>query len=408
MLLGFFLRFVLRHRVFPEIERDLKKAAAVVETARKELPHTFVVSKAIPDGFSRGCELLFGTATHTTWWVHGENDDLDESEDEAGPEAKRQKLDDEAAAVLQAAAGSDKIEVITPDAVMSMEQDLKDLVANADVNGEQEANDAPAATEGEPDKPVWGLPAAPVDWGAPSKAEDWGTGPTENPLTHYLGPTTLPLTHTTGIVERSTRRIKSVVLPPAAPTQKRKKSKQPIGPAPAPDAAGVERELEAAFAKMTLAPWPEWDLYDKADVQKPRLLPSSRGAAVSDDAEGAEVTSGPAGYSLGPDEKPHDPFKDEITVLVEPSVVDKLWVGMGIDATWVQLARMDPDVPVEVDPETFNNAYLQRKKKQLGGPGVPVAPTKIWYMEQVSVVHPSFHTEMVPLPTTEDVFGEGA
>ena len=67
ILVRFFLNFVLRNRVFPELEKPLRKAVAVTETASRELPQTFVISKAVPeDAFSKGCELLFGSMTDST------------------------------------------------------------------------------------------------------------------------------------------------------------------------------------------------------------------------------------------------------------------------------------------------------------------------------------------------------
>ena len=73
----------------------------------------------------------------------------------------------------------------------------------------------------------------------------------------------------------------------------------------------------------------------------------------------------------------------------------------------VQLACVDPTVPTEVNLEQFMNPWGYNKKQADGAPGVPVAPTKIWYMEEVRAVLPSYHTEMTPLPTDQDVFGEG-
>ncbi|KAI0722278.1 hypothetical protein C8T65DRAFT_704801 [Cerioporus squamosus] len=365
----------------------------------KELPHTFVLSKTFPDGFSEGCKLLFGSMERPPVWSNELA--LENASDASEPEAKRQKLQEETegaaaeAAVLQAAVGSEQIELVTPELMEDMEQDMKDLTAEGE-NGEQDAS----ANPDEVPAPVWGEPAADFDWGAPTPADSWGTGPTESPLSKYLGPTTLPLTHTTGIIEQSTRRIKSVAMPPPKAAPQKKKGTKAGEPAPLHDPEAVERELDATFAKMTLVPWPEWDTYDKADIVKPQLLPESRGAAVTDDCEGAEVTAGP-----GP---VHNPFKDEITVYIEPSAVDKIVIGMGIDATWVQLARVDPAVPIELDPRLFNNLWPYGIEKEPGGPGVPVALTKIWYMERVRAVHPSFFKDMIPLPTTEDVFGEDA
>ncbi|RPD66786.1 hypothetical protein L226DRAFT_476665 [Lentinus tigrinus ALCF2SS1-7] len=401
ILLDFFLKFLLRHRIFPEMEKSLKKAIAVAELAKKELPHTFVLSKTVPDGFSEGCKLLYGSMAQAFVWSHEE--EAGDSSDTLEPEAKRQKMEEEMkgvaaeAAVLQAAAGAEQIEVVTEDLMHDMEQEMKDLTAEGVI-----ADKDPSANPDAEAAPVWGEPVPDFNWGAPETAATWDTLPTESPFFKYLGPTALPLTHTTGVIESSTRRIKSVTMPPPSNTQQKKKKKggKDGEPAPLHDPEAVERELEGTFAKMTLVPWPEWDTYDKSDVVKPRLLRDSRGAAVTDDCEGAEVTPGP-----GP---VHNPFKDEITVYIEPSTVDKIIVGMGIDATWVQLARVDPNVPIELDPRLFNNLWPYGIEKEPGGPGVPVAPTKIWYMEQVRAVHPSFHKEMIPLPTTQDIFGEDA
>ncbi|KAI0650384.1 hypothetical protein C8Q79DRAFT_998242 [Trametes meyenii] len=410
LLIGFFLNFLIRNRVFPEYEKGLRKAVAVTEQARTELLHCFVVCKEIPDLFSNGCEVLYGTMTHSTVWM---NANTTSDSDEDGPDTKRQKTNGELseAAVLQEAVGQAPIEVIGADAVMEMEMDAKDVLVDADING------APAApiwgTDIPPieSAPVWGAHSVPNDgggagaswgeanaqWGAPEDASVWDTQAKTNPLHDLLGPTVLPLTHTTGVVERSTRRIKSVALPaPPSPSPKGKKSKSRTAAVSGPD--GVERELEAHLARVVLIPWHEWDAHALADVKRPIILPASRGAVMLEE-EAADAA--PPGEGAVP---PHNPFKDEITVLVTPAAAEKLTVGFGVEASWIQLARVDPGVPIVVDEEDFRDPYAPNKKR-VGGPGVPVAPTKYWYMEQVLNVLPSYHTEMVPLPTTEDVFG---
>ena len=111
----------------------------------------------------------------------------------------------------------------------------------------------------------------------------------------------------------------------------------------------VEQELEMKFAKLTLSAWPVYAVNSNAYVQKPRILPDSRGAAVLDDVEGTEIAAGPG--------MPHNPFKDDIIVYVDPDVVDKMWVGMSIEGVSVQLARVDPTVPMEVNLEQFNDPW---------------------------------------------------
>ncbi|KAI9000675.1 hypothetical protein BD414DRAFT_472396 [Trametes punicea] len=404
ILLSFFLNFLLRNRVFPESEKDIRKAVAVTEQAKQELPHSFVISGVIPDDFSRGCELLFGTMTYSTVWQNAAPSSGDD--DENRPNAKRQKMNGPMApTVLQDAAGPNPIEVVTPDTMMAMEEDAKELFADANMNREQ---DVPAPTWGaDPSEtpesapgPSWG--DANAVWGAPENPNLWDTTPKANPLNEFFGPTVLPLTHTTGVVERSTRRVKAIIPPPATTPAagQRKGKKGAVQPRTWPDPAAVERDLEARLVQVVLIPWHEWDVYDKADVTKPLILPESRGAAIREEDE--VLPPSEEGAS-----KPHNPFKDEITLLVEPSTAEKLLVGVGIEATWVQLARVDPSVPVQLETDAITKPHNE-PKKHVGGPGEPAVPTKYWYMEQVLSVLPSFHTEMVPLPTTEDVFGNEA
>ncbi|KAH9854986.1 hypothetical protein C2E23DRAFT_867081 [Lenzites betulinus] len=388
ILLAFFLNFLIRNRVFPESDKDLRKALAVTEQAKKELPQSFVISRAIPDDFSRGCEMIFGTMTNNgVWRTQGDAASGDEDE----RDAKRQKTDKtEETAILQQAAGTDNIEIVTPEAVREMEQDAAKAtpsgVPAADAGGWIPADNSTST-------PAWGDVSA--DWGAPEDPSIWVTTPKMNALHAYLGATAFPLTHTTGIIERSTRRVKAII-PPSV-----QKKSTVRGRAAEPDPENVELDLAARLAQVVLAPWGEWDAYDKADVTKPLILADSRGSAVRE--QGGPPVPAPADANT----PVHDPFSDEITLLVEPAVAEKLLLGTGLEATWVQLARADPAVPMEVEEAPLIFAYGQRKTR-LGGPGEPAAPTRFWYMEQVLAVLPSFHMEMVPLPTTEEVFGEDA
>ena len=427
MLIDFFLKFLQRNRVFPDIDRQLRKAIAVAEQAIKELPHGIAMNKVIPDDFGRGCQQLYGSMNGYNVWEADSSSEEDE-QDEAHA-SKKQKTEDvppdtaasgsggpepvvldpataAEADVLKAALGGD-LEVITPEAAKGMEKELENLGPSAHEN---DWGQVPTNTDVDPGL-SWGN-APPSSWGAgeddpflqSSTAADWDCGPETNLMHKFLGPTTLALTHTTGVIERSTRRIKNVVVPPAPSTQphppqkKKKAGKGVLEAAPPPSPEGVERELDARLAKLTMAPWPTYAAHANADVQKPRVLPDSRGAAVLDDCEGAEVAPGPGA--------PHNPFKDDIVVYVAPEIAEKMWVGMSIEGVWVQLARVDPDVPIEVTEEQFKNLWGNKKKAE-GGPGIPVAPTKMWYVEEVRMVLPSFHTEMTPLPTDEDVFGSG-
>jgi len=79
--------------------------------------------------------------------------------------------------------------------------------------------------------------------------------------------------------------------------------------------------------------------------------------------------------------KPHNPFKDDITLLVEQSVVPNLSIGMGLGATWVQIVCQDltGENPGPAEEEKRNKAHKQ-----------PVG--KYWYVDELVKVYPSYHT----------------
>ena len=54
----------------------------------------------------------------------------------------------------------------------------------------------------------------------------------------------------------------------------------------------------------------------------------------------------------------------------DPDVVDKMWVEMSIEIVFVQLARIEATVPIEVSLEQFNNPWGNKKKQADGAPGV--------------------------------------
>ncbi|KAF8908382.1 hypothetical protein CPB85DRAFT_1309984 [Mucidula mucida] len=119
-------------------------------------------------------------------------------------------------------------------------------------------------------------------WGVPTT--DWKL-PEGKTLSTLLGPTApiLALTHTSDIVESSTRQ----------------------------------------FSKVVLSPWPD------ARVNHPVIEETSKGhvlAADKDSAPGA-----------------HDPWKDDIVILVEDETAAVLKVGMGLEGTFVQIVRRDGD-----------------------------------------------------------------
>ncbi|KAG6812932.1 hypothetical protein H0H92_015252 [Tricholoma furcatifolium] len=388
-LLGFFLRFVLRNRVFsePEFESEFTRALAVVDLAQKELILTSRIAKQIPDDFSKGCFECFGrksegykpiaitSAGGDNSWGNKKPDNSAAasvaSQDE--PDSKRAKLDVEEGDNTKSAADKFDEELkaaniikIDPDVMMRDAEALEAIKDNldpeVDVNPSWGGN-----SEG------WGSSTDDVDnsWGAP--VVDWE--PAFRPsLFPFLGPTTFPLTHTTGIVECSVRKIKSYTAPPAAETLHR----SPVTSEESPDA--VEIELESRFAKVVLSPWLDWDPTngDMPHMAKPRILETSVGPVRSvAGANGpAEATSGDAAKSAAVGLQPHDPFKDDITLLVEPALLPMLSPGMGVGGTWVQIARQ----------QDFGGEKKKKKKSKAK------VTTRYWYIDELVLTLPSYHT----------------
>ena len=124
----------------------------------------------------------------------------------------------------------------------------------------------------------------------------------------------------------------------------------------------------------------DWERHTGSNIMRPSVLSRSRGPFVTE-ADQSEDKMDSENVA-----KPHDPFKDEITVLFEPAVAEKLITGMGLAGTWVQLARQD----LSAGSWTDENAAGKQQRDEKGEFGVP---TKFWYMEHLAFIIPSYHTE---------------
>lgn len=366
--MSFFLRYLIRSRVFPEpeYERPLKRALEVVELARIELPNSWKMGRALPDTFSDGCKGIWGSM-QTMWVVP--SDASQDSTDE--PEAKRQKLDDsEDTESPSSEKPSTGVEAAAENPTESSSAPEWGTVVGEE--GEKMEgwgptastwSDAPPVPTTEGNEPVHEL--APPIWDA-SLVNVQATWDFEPPtLLPLLGPTALPLTHTTGVVEHSTRRIVRVE-PPRAP--------RPLAQN-APAAEAVEEDLACRLARLILAPWERLDqrVYEAgSDILPPTVLSTSRGAVLMEDGEEGSGESVVRGA--------HRPWKDEISVLVDPKLTDILIAGMGIGAIWVEIVR-------DIDAE---GSYAAPSKK---GKGKKKDIPKYWYMEQVVHQLPSFYID---------------
>jgi hypothetical protein len=328
----------------------------VVEIAKKELPLTSTISKALPDDFSKACEALWGRCSGgldpPLMPVIGkpENDEV-VAEDSA---MKRQKLDspsDEKIKAFEAEVKAANLEIINAgESVSTIKTVVEDNVGD----------DVDMAPTGWGSAGSWGAGNTTDIWGAASTVDKWGEvsngwephddsgwNDTSPSLFDILGPTALPITHETGVVEWSVRRIKAVVPPRAQPSTS--------GNSNEPDPRAVEAVLESRFAKMMLEPWLNWDASMKQDLSWPKILPKSRGSVFTYE-ENVATTSG----------KAHNVRTDDIAVLVPPSVADDLVVGMGLGATWVEIVRVQ-------------KSKVSKAKK-------------LWYMEQLMAILPSYYS----------------
>ena len=283
----YFVNFLLRSKVLPQIEHQLRRSLEVIALAIIELPKTAIIA-TFPDKFSLACTAC--------WGKKADGYKRPTTPEPAEPKAKRQKCETD----IRSTTKSDSW-------ATSSEYDWSAIV-KAESWGEVKVTDT---------------------------ASGWALSEVDEPesLFFLLGPTALPLTHAPGIVERSMRRIVSVTRPPSSVAK--------LLPLPegiyGPNADAVERELDRCFAKVVLAPMIDWDGGEAPVYTKPAILTTSLGAVV-----GQRYHHTPISPTRS---QPHNPESDEITLLIDDdaSKIDSLREGMGIAGTWVQLARQgDP------------------------------------------------------------------
>ncbi|TCD59967.1 hypothetical protein EIP91_010957 [Steccherinum ochraceum] len=418
ILVQFFIEFLLRNRVLPESEKEFKKALEIVKLARRELLQTYVISGALPDIFSDRLCTLFGSMTQRAVWRPADKEELErfaEQRKKMDEEQKQRKLEaDErdkkrfAEFVASNAAGTN-IKAVDPDVDLS-DAEEKDITAdNVDQNGvEVQPNSGWGDTPTWDDAPpVWGGAGANTgsgaggssSWAEPDASNDWETVDNavwglqtkfgyEESLLEVLGPTVLPHTHTTGIIEQSTRKIVEVVLPPTSSQGKKVKTKKGRTAAEA-----VEHDLEQRFGYMVLAPWKKIGNHDASDIQTPDIRPDSRGTVIDPKAPASTINNGVA-TSNGT--HAFDPKKDLIHVLITAEAAEKAIesMGMGLLATWIQLARRDHAAePEDEDIKGWEKINSLDPDRKYGATGVNGAPTKWWYMEQLTGAFPSFHAD---------------
>lgn len=394
-LLSFFLNFVLRNRVLPKAlhERGIRSALDIVELAKKELPLTYKIGQALPDVFSDGCKECFGRkggiewsfddhlkatdqpapvdATITVTDQHGTETEivLPDTEETALKDAIEDNVDMEIQVTnmrtTALVANANTIAPITTAPPDIWSGDKTDTVAGGwgatgDTGGWGSVGSDTWGAIGDggtwgpaDDNDEWGADSAPLSFAPEVTEPSWLSPPPS--LTSLLGPTSFPLTHSTGIVESSTRRIKAIHLPP--------KDKAKIK---GDTAEMVEDELERRFARVVMSPWGR----EENDIPKPFIRKTSRGAVVMPDGE--VEGSGPG--------KPHNPYEDDIVLVLEPTVLDTLSLGMGLGGLWVQIVREENEAPKK------SNGKRGKKAKGL----LDELSGNYWYLEELMGIFPSY------------------
>jgi hypothetical protein len=326
-LLRFFLKYLLRNQVLPDtFEPSLTNALAVIDLASKELPLTSQISKAIPDMFAKGCQGCWGAQRESSSVVsHTDKADSITS----GPDTQTNKptglFDD---ATFESILKADNLELIKEDPI-------------------------PTAPNTDPSASWDGVPVE----------SDWASF-TLPSLLSILGPTVLPLTHAPGVVESSVRRITVITAPTPALGSHRDSRRDWIA-----DPEAVEQDLAQRMYRITMEPWLRENSADADKHFVPRILKSSRGGGIG--SSGMTLSEMGDGVSKV---KPHDIFRDAITVLVDSAVGQILCVGMGLEGTWIQLARLE------------NNTEVGD-----GGAVTEMQPdTRYWYLDALLTVLPSY------------------
>ncbi|KAF9562454.1 hypothetical protein CPC08DRAFT_817118 [Agrocybe pediades] len=365
-VLDFFIKFLIRSKVLPEIERPLRRSLESIASGIKELPNNSKVAKVLPDQFHSGCSGCWGKRekSYFTIAVGPLSDDEGSPEDKPAENAQAAETD-----------------------------------AASDGKGETTWGSTEPGTG-------WGAAAsgeAGVGWGTSNDTTNgWGSGqiegwdaaeplivdasdtaqqstfeeqvewePVQVPsLTTFLGPTAFPLTHTPGVVERSMRRVKAIIPPSSNPP----KSSPQADEAYEPDADAVEVELDKLFAKVVLEPMPlNWDVNEDTSYGQPTIID---GDALEQDRDLAPPAQATADAANGAGPKQHDPLTDEITLLVEPEHSSLLSVGMALGGTYVQIARQS------------GAAKKKKKGKSKSKRTIP----NYWYLENLIEVLPTFWT----------------
>ncbi|KAJ8071972.1 hypothetical protein PM082_001948 [Marasmius tenuissimus] len=432
-LVSIFLSYILRHGVLPDKEENenIRKAKAVADLALEQLPLTSKLAKAIPDDYNRALSALFEIRKNEKLWqaepvlrTEAADEQMEETAEEkrdtVTPDAKRVKLSPEKGDTVdgQEVKTGDDIEskAISNDVPMAEAAQQASVLSSssqADAtwgNGSGWGDSDPLSSNNgwggtsAGDADAWGFSKdSSGAWDAPGNPEEpqwFAEIPTLFPL---LGPTTLPMTHRTGIVEWSVRKVKKITPPDISPI-----AAKPIESTSSELDYGnpfaVESELLRKLYRVEVDPWMGWaDSSQEEESVMPRIYETSRGQVVvqsgvffdgnskekvgvgsrkGDDGMEVDSTGPPShSYTTASGLKPFRAPEDSITVLMQPSGIEHLRVGMGLGGTWVQLLR---NGDLDDDLGTGTLAKPKNKGKSSG--------QRYWYIDELMITLTSYHT----------------
>ncbi|GAW05273.1 hypothetical protein LENED_007117 [Lentinula edodes] len=430
-LTRFYIKFLLKDEVFSvksesEIIASFNQALAIVEIAQTELPLTSQISRCLPwhDMFSGGCEELFkvdNLNVHVPTWANQSNHNL--ALDVVDGQID---INSTAAATIASTPDSEEQEaeddIVTPTIEHDLnersvqESDASPSVSSFSATWGSDQDTLEIATD---DVRKWdvgfdkGDTGASAGWGVIDSADiSWGEDdldtweiPPPTTLLPILGPTALPLTHTSGVIEWSMRRIRSIVHPDAAAAATTQVSV--ISTSDGPSAEAVEVSLHACLSKVVMEPWIDWETQDEdGDTASPQIKANSRGlVVVYDEGQGvlyendSDIRSN--AFAVNDDGNtaqsppvPHDPLKHSIVLLIEPENAQLLRVGMGLGATWIQIARQS-DLRSELEVKDMETTGVVKAPSEACLDESNVVGERFWYLSNLLVVLPSYH---IPSP----------
>lgn len=286
---------MLRNKVFadsvPHLD-NLKRAVAVAALARQELPATAKLGQMLPGNFDIGCKECWGIQGSLS--VQISSTVLPTTD----PTPNGTQSDNSSA--FETELKEHDVEVVPSDVV------LDSITARQAMEDNLDAEEVP----------VTRIPVAGDPWTAAVCAEEYTmaswTDVSVPWLMQILGPTVLPLVMRPGIVENSTRRIRRVIEPGAGGT-------------------GVQGVLRARFFRVVMGPWVGRKEDVTLDFPGPVIAPGSRAVIPEIMSDGI----------FDEQKDPWNPYVDELTILVDETVVGQMVVGMGLCGTWVEMVEDD-------------------------------------------------------------------